>query len=118
MKNYIAKIVYQIIANGIGTQQQFDEQLCLIHARDEQEAFFKARALGVKNDEMPEEGNTGKVSWKFIDVPYLKEIQQLKDGDELYSCISEKDAEDNYAAFVRKRAQDLQQKHQQALQTA
>ena len=108
MKKYLAKIVYQIVSNELTTQDQFDEQLCLIEARDAHEAFIKARLMGVKNEEEIDHESGYGVFWKFVDVPFLNELSTLIDGTELYSCISERDKEDGYAAFVKKRAADIQ----------
>ncbi|MCF8253072.1 MAG: DUF4288 domain-containing protein [Bacteroidia bacterium] len=108
MEKYLAKIVYKIVNQSELKLEQFDEQLCLVEARSLEEAFFKARMLGVKNeDEITTDSGNG-VFWEFVDVPYLKLIEEFKDGTELYSCISERDKEDNYERFVKTRAAELQ----------
>jgi hypothetical protein len=118
MKKYLAKIVYQIVGNEPSGQDQFDEQLCLIEARDMHEAFFKARMLGVKNEEEIDHESGHNVYWKFIDVPYINELQLLADGQELYSCITERDKEDMFANYVKKRAADIQDNVQHQLLVA
>jgi hypothetical protein len=108
MEKYLAKIVYKIVNQASLKLEQFDEQLCLVEARSMEEAFFKARMLGVKNeDEITTDSGNG-VYWEFVDVPYLKLIEEFGDGTELYSCICEKDKEDNYERFVKSRAAELQ----------
>ncbi|MDZ4666737.1 MAG: DUF4288 domain-containing protein [bacterium] len=115
MKNFLAKIVYQIVGAENSAVEQFDEQLCLIEARDTHEAFFKARMLGVKNeDEVVTDMGHG-LFWKFVDVPYLKELKSMLDGEELYSCVSERDQSDHYASFIKKRAQEIQERVEQSV---
>ncbi len=115
MNKYLAKIVYKIVCMNKDAAEQFDEQLCFIEARDVNEAFIKARLLGVKNeDEVDHESGNG-IFWKFIDVPYLKIIEAFEDGAELYSCISEREKDDNYEAYIKSRAAELQTNFQQQL---
>ncbi len=109
MKNwYIAKIVFAIVNNSLKENKQFDEQLCMIEARDEHEAFFKARMLGVKNEEEVNGENEKIIFWKFVDVPFLKPVHSFKDGMELYSCIHECDREEDYEKYVKRKAIDIQ----------
>lgn len=112
LNKYLAKIVYRIVGDTQNTQEQFDEQLCLIEARDAHEAFFKARMLGVKNEEEVDHESGRGIFWKFVDVPYLKMLDTLEDGTELYSCISERDIDDHYEGYVKKRAHEIHEQVQ------
>ncbi len=108
MNLYLAKIVYKIVKPNTVGLDQYDEQLCFVKARDNHEAFFKARMLGVKNeDEVAQEGGSS-ILWKFVDVPFLKEINEIEDGVELHSAIIERDSEDAYERFIKARASELQ----------
>jgi hypothetical protein len=53
-----------------------------------------------------------------VDVPFLKIIENLADGDELYASISEHEKDDNYEAYIKSRAADLQMNFQQQLALA
>lgn len=118
MQKFIAKIVYKIVCTNSKNVDQFDEQLIYIEARDYHEAFLKARLIGVKNeDEVSHESGTG-IYWKFIDISYLKLIVNLSDGQELFSCIHEFDAEDNYERFIKTRAEEIQLSFDQTLTLA
>ncbi|MBC7384181.1 MAG: DUF4288 domain-containing protein [Bacteroidia bacterium] len=108
MNWYLAKIVFKIVNNEVISDAQFDEQLCLIEARNKQEAFIKARMLGVKNEDEVSGENNRKVFWKFIDVPYLSQVNEFTDGMELYSCIHESDAGDGYEKYIKLKALQLQ----------
>jgi hypothetical protein len=118
MNKYLAKIVYKIVCMNKDAAEQFDEQLCFIEARDINEAFIKARMLGVKNEDEVDHESGNSIFWKFVDVPFLKIIENLADGDELYASISEHEKDDNYEAYIKSRAADLQMNFQQQLALA
>ena len=48
MNWYVAKIVFRIMSGDGNHHAQFDEQLRLISADDELQAFEKATAIGIK----------------------------------------------------------------------
>lgn len=108
MKIFLAKIIYKIVKPFNEGQEQFDEQLCFVNARDSHEAFFKARMLGVKNEDEVTHESGSSILWKFIDVPYLKEIESFEDGHELHSSVLEKEPSEGYEKFVKARASELQ----------
>ena len=51
MNWYVAKIVFRIISGEGNHNAQFDEQLRLISAEDEHQAFEKATAIGMNNQD-------------------------------------------------------------------
>ncbi|MDP1725678.1 MAG: DUF4288 domain-containing protein [Bacteroidota bacterium] len=108
MSYYLAKVVFKIVNEEPNAQIQFDEQLRLIDARNEQEAFFKARMLGVKNEEEICSENSRKIFWKFIDIPFVKALNEFVDGMEIYSCIKETETNEGYENYVKLRAQQIQ----------
>lgn len=89
MNWYIAKIVFQIISGEGIHQPQFDEQLRLISADNEKQAFEKARTLGQQNQDRFTNYQKQTVKWEFIDVPELNQLNELTDGTELYYNIHE-----------------------------
>ncbi len=108
MKIFLAKIIYKIVKPFEEGIEQYDEQLCFVNARDSHEAFFKARMLGVKNEDEIKHENGTSILWKFIDVPYLKEITSFEDGLELHSSVLEKEPSEAYEKFIKARASELQ----------
>jgi hypothetical protein len=107
MNWYIAKIVYQIICGDGQHTPQFDEQLRLIHANSQLQAFRKARNIGMHEDDCFLNDVNKPVHWKFIDVAEIVLIDEVTDGAEIYSKISEeKDAED-YIRTIHLRAATL-----------
>ena len=107
MKWYLAKLVYRIICGEGNHKPQFDEQLRLIHAEDELQAFQKARTTGHREEDTFLNNAQKLVHWKFIDVPELHPLNELTDGAELYSRICEEDDADNYIKITYKRAAHL-----------
>ena len=117
MKYYLAKINYQIITGSNDHTAQFDEQLRLIIADDEPEAFEKARSIGYREEESFYNERQQLVRWQFIDASELHHLDMMVDGAEIYSSIKEVDDPDNYIAWTHHKAEFLQENYgQQMLQ--
>lgn len=94
MNWYVAKIVFQIISGEGDHQPQFDEQLRLVSADNERQAFEKACNMGRQNQDRFVNVKKQTVQWQFIDVAELNPVSELTDGAELYYNIHEEaDAE-------------------------
>lgn len=118
MKWYIAKLIYRIICGEGIHKPQFDEQLRLIYAEDDLNAFQKASATGYREEETFLNNSSKLVQWKFMAVCELHLLNELTDGAELYSRICEEDDADNYTDIVHKRAAFLKEScHEKILQT-
>lgn len=115
MNWYLAKIIYRIIIDEGNHTAQFDEQLRLIAAANEEEAFGKATDIGRREQETFYNLKQQLVQWQFVNVSELYKLSALIDGAELYSRINEVDDADNYTRFVHKKAQSLQTKETHAL---
>ncbi len=113
MKWYLAKIVYRIICGDGNHTPQFDEQLRLIKAEDDMHAFQKARIMGEGEEDNFLNDDKKPVHWQFIDVDELHELDDLIDGIELYSRISEQENSENYIRNIKNRAKYL---HETCLQ--
>lgn len=110
MKWYLAKIVYRIICGDGAHIAQFDEQLRLIAARNETEAFNKACEFGKDEEETFHNQKQQLVQWRFINVSELYPLTELIDGAELYSRINEVEDAEAYLTFVNHKASSLLQK--------
>jgi hypothetical protein len=108
MKWYLSKIVYRIVCGAGDHTAQFDEQLRLIQASDELEAFEKASAIGRNEADTFYNTKDELVQWQFINVSELHSLHHLLDGTELYSHITEVDNAESYMAFVHHKAENLQ----------
>ena len=109
MNWYIAKIVFRIITGDGNHTPQFDEQLRLIHAADELHAFQKARLFGHREEDNFLNASQKPVHWRFIDVSEIHELNNLSDGVEIYSRISEEENGDIYTKLTLLRATHLHQ---------
>jgi len=104
MNFYIAKIVFSISAEGAQNVPQFDEQLRLITADSTEEAFLKARTLGLGEEDSFYNSRMNKVKWEFINVPELIPLKNLENGTELYSRTHETDEATAYIHSVHQKA--------------
>ena len=104
MKWYLAKLVYRIICGDGNHTPQFDEQLRLVNAEDDLDAFQKARTTGHREEDSFLNNIKKPVHWKFIDISELHPLTELIDGAELYSRICEHEAADEYMKNTRQRA--------------
>jgi len=110
MKWYLAKIVFRIICgNGMHTAQ-FEEQLRLIGAANEEEAFNKALQRGQQEEESFYNQHRQIVEWKFIDVAELHQLAEMTDGAELYSSIRECEDAGHYSDGVHRKAKHIKER--------
>jgi hypothetical protein len=107
MEWYIAKIVFRIICGDGNHKPQFDEQLRLIQAADEQEAFRKAEATGIREEDSFLNYQKQRVQWQYINISELKKLSSLTDGIELYSRVKEADNAKRYIDVINKKAEQI-----------
>ena len=89
MNWYVAKIVFRIISGDGNHNAQFDEQLRLISADSDKQAFEKATRLGQICQDSFMNNKKQPVRWEFIDVAEINQLNELADGTELYYQIHE-----------------------------
>jgi len=114
MSWFLAKVIFRIVCGKGDHTPQFDNQLRLIQADDETEAFSKAQTIG-ENEQASFLNQQEKiVQWEFINVSELYKLSALIDGAELYSRVHEADNADLYIGLVNKKAAQIQEniKHQ------
>jgi hypothetical protein len=107
MNWYLSKIIFRIICGEGQHTPQFDEQLRLIAAADEEQAFEKARAIGEKEQDGFYNHEQQLVQWKFINVSELYRLSGLLDGAEMYSRIQETDDPEAYIDLANRRADHI-----------
>lgn len=110
MKWYLAKVVYRIVCGDGSHTAQFDEQLRLIAATNEADAFDKATAIGRRESEAFYNQKQELVQWQFVNVSELYRLHELLDGAELYSRITEADNAEAYIDFVHHKAAGIREK--------
>ncbi len=107
MNWYLSKFVFRIVCGDGNHTAQFDEQLRLISAASKEEAFHKAQAMGMREEEMFFNQQQTLVQWQFISISELYQLNELIDGAELYSRIEEKDNAESYMHTVYARASNI-----------
>jgi hypothetical protein len=110
MNWYLTKIVYQIVCGKGNHTAQFDEQLRLIEADNEDQAFDKAVQIGRAESETFTNDREELVQWKFVNVADLYRLSSLVDGAELYSRIQEAEDEASYLHAVHTKAASIRAK--------
>lgn len=104
MNRYLAKLIFRICNEAEGPEGQFDEQLRLIEATSQTEAFIKANRIGQENEDRFANANDKQVQWVFIGVTDIAEAAELTDGAELYYQIKETPDAEQYARYIRHRS--------------
>jgi hypothetical protein len=103
MNWYMAKIVFRIICGEGEHTPQFDEQLRLVAAVNEEEAFIKAKVIGEKDEESFLKQNKQGVKLQFINVSEFYKLS-LTDGAEMYSRVQEAEHAGNFIDAINKKA--------------
>lgn len=106
MNWYIAKIIFGI-SDGRSDLNQFDEQFRLIRAQDQEEAFLKARMIGISEEDSFLNDRNKMVKWEFINVEELHLIRNLEDGVEVYSRIYENEEGKMHVNTIHQKAVSL-----------
>jgi hypothetical protein len=102
MNWYIAKVVFNITAEQ--SANQFDEQLRLVNAESKEEAFLKARSIGLREEDTFYNDKMKEVKWEFVNVSEIIPVGRLEDGIEIYSRIHETEEAEKYIHVVHQKA--------------
>ena len=109
MKWFLVKYIYQIVSGEGNYNAQFDEQLRLMQASNVNDALRKAEELA-DGFQPPFKNCKGEVvSWKFICIADLHEIQMPEDGAEVTSILHEPNDVPAFLNTIEQRKLFLQQ---------
>jgi hypothetical protein len=108
MNWYVVKIVFKIVSVKEVNQTQFDEQLKLIEAANEEEALLKSRVYGLTEEATSLADSSQLCKWEFVNIAELNLVPSFTDGTELYSIVHETNEAQNYINFVHYKAAALQ----------
>ncbi len=97
MNWYLAKMVYRIVSGNGSHKPQFDEQLRIIRAADQKQAYDKVISIGRSRAESFLNHKQQLVRWEFVNIAELYRLPALDDGVEIYSHLLEAD---NAGAFI------------------
>lgn len=104
MNWYVAKIVFNIISGDGNHAPQFDEQYRLVRAASLEDAFYKAKQIGINEEEIMVNTDKEVVKWEFVNIAELLPVSELKDGMELFSSIHETESRESYIETVHLKA--------------
>lgn len=106
MNWYVAKLVFRITSSR-AARPQFDEQIRLVQSPSFEEAFLKARIMGIQEEDTGL-GMDAAIKWEFINVSELHAVSGLCDGTELHSQVYEPEEASSYIDLVHQRAVIMQ----------
>lgn len=118
MNWYVAKMVFRIVCGDGKHLSQFDEQLRLISAANDEEAYEKARLAGQHAQDSFLNSRKQLVQWQFINISELNKLSALSDGVELYSHIQEIENARAYMETINKKAEHIHSACRKSLKEA
>ena len=113
MNWYVAKLIFRITCGNGNHQPQFDEQLRLISASGEKEALRKAQEEKL----IMENKSQLAIRWNFINMTELYQVDELKDGSEIYCNILEVNDAEEYIEMSHQKALLISQNQQTSVTT-
>ncbi|WP_317898740.1 DUF4288 domain-containing protein [Aurantibacillus circumpalustris] len=111
MEKYLAKLMFNINIDNGSDASQFDEQIRIIESHSLEEAFYKARVIGKKEEEVFTDSSNKQISWQFIDVSDVYSLDVVKDGDQLYSNTHKIKDTGSFIKFIRQKSMEIQAKN-------
>lgn len=111
MQKYLAKLMFNINIDNGKDATQFDEQLRIIESYSLEDAFYKARVIGKKEEESFMDASNKPVSWQFIDVSDVYALDSVKDGEQVYSNSHKTNDRNSFIKFIRQKSMEIQAKN-------
>ncbi|PBQ32549.1 hypothetical protein CNR22_12460 [Sphingobacteriaceae bacterium] len=111
MEKYLAKLMFNINIDNGNDESQFDEQIRIIESQNIESAFYKARVIGKKEEETFMNSDNQLVSWQFIDVSEVYPLQEVKDGEQIYSNSHKIKDTGSFIKFIRQKSMEIQAKN-------
>ena len=111
MNWYLTKLIFSIDAEYDNGKSQFDEQLRLVTAINESEAYFKAKNMGKGLQTKIFTEKNEAILWNFVDVSEVVSVDEIKDGIEVYSSTHETYDREIFIDSVRQKGIALQAKN-------
>ena len=108
MNRYLAKLIFNINIDNGKNSSQFDEQTRVIEAQSLEDAFFKARLKGKKEETHFLNKNNKQVNWEFIDVTELYPIDNVNDGEQIHSNTYEREDASSFIDSTRQKSMIIQ----------
>lgn len=111
MEKYLAKLIFYINVDNNSEASQFDEQTRIIESRSLEDAFYKARVIGKKEEEVFTDAQNKRVSWEFIDVAEMYCLNEVQDGGQVYSSTHKTRDTNSFIKYIRQKSMEIQAKN-------
>jgi Domain of unknown function (DUF4288) len=111
MKQYLTKLMFNIHIDDGNDASQFDEQIRIVQSESLEDAFHKARRIGKTEEETFMNSHNRPVRWQFIDVSDVYSLEELKDGEQLYSNTHKIKDTSSFIRYIRQRSMEIQAKN-------
>lgn len=102
---YLVRLIFSIQIEGNGQKFQFDEQLRLVWARDENKAMEVGQMIGYEEEEKFQNQNGTWVYWQFEGCQLIGNLGNKPNGSLVFSLTTEFDDPSGYLALVRNTCQ-------------
>src|SRR5690606_33083701 len=110
MRKYLTKLIFNVNIDNFN-RTEFDEQIRDIETSDLENALLKARSLGKREEDSFVNNNNQLVNSKFIDVAEIYLLEDIKDGEQVYSNTRKIKDADSFINYVRKKSMEIQAKN-------
>lgn len=111
MNRYLIKLMFNINIDNGNNASQFDEQVRIIESHNLEDAFYKARAIGKREEETFLNADNQLVNWQFIDVADVYPLENVKDGDQVYSSTRKIKDTTSFISYIRQKSMEIQAKN-------
>ncbi len=107
MRWFLVKIVFQIRTGESDPNHQFDESFRLLEADDIADAYKKAYNIGQIEQSSFFNVHNETIEWRFIDVPDVIDLGQLKDGVEVFALTGEEKSPEEYIGSIQTKVTEM-----------
>jgi hypothetical protein len=104
--NYIAQLIFKIEMPD-QKYSQFDCQVRMIEAENEEKAFFIAKGIGLTESSQFINSKGGLVRWEFVGITSIQEWNNSENGSMLFSNTIETEPNDEFSNYVEIKTKDL-----------
>lgn len=111
MNVFLTKLLFHIHSEEGTPVSEFDEQFRVVKACSAEEAFIKARAIGMQEEESFLSGERELLHWTFVDVMEVFAMDTYANGDLIFSTTRQEEDHESYIAYIRQRSLEAQIKH-------
>ena len=110
MKRYLVKLMFNVNINNGANNSEFDEQVRIIESASIENAFLKARSIGRKEEETFMNDLNEPIKWLFIDVVEIYPLEDIKDGEQVYSNTRKIKDTGSFISYIRQKSMEIQAK--------